>query len=108
MADPDPKAELERRLAAAAAVAGRVGHAVLDAVEAALFGRVGGADEAVRKEEGRGGLDAVRGAWGQEPGPLPAPSPDPEARARVELERLKAEARERKEDPEAAVRKRTL
>lgn len=114
MADRPPrtpeKAELDAALRTAVNAASRLGHAALDAVERALFGEVGGAAKAVEREAGRDGLDVVRERWGKPEGPAEAPPPaeDPVERARAELERLKAARRAREEDPEAAVRKRTL
>lgn len=113
--DEDPlkklKSEAELRAAEAAvqaavsqagAAASRAGEGLLDALEAAIFGKVGGADQVLRKDRASSALDRLRaqyGASGDEveaaekaAAPPPVVKPDPVAKARAELERLKAEA----------------
>lgn len=96
------KAAVEAAASAAASAAAdaatRAGHGVLDAIETLLFGKVGGAEEAIRAEEGVDPLarlradaakaDALR-AEVQAADPAP-PREDPEAVARRQLEALKA------------------
>lgn len=107
MADPkdpsavdDLKARLERealRIGAekaaneAMAGIGRAAGSALDGLERALFGKVGGAEEVIRREETADPLERLRREVGVErPAAPPPPSKeDALARAKKELEALK-------------------
>lgn len=67
-------------------------HSVLDDVERLVFGSVGGAEAAIRAEEGAGSaLERARAAYGLEAQPAtPPPAEDPLARAQQQLAELKA------------------
>ena len=111
------KAEAEARAAEAAVKAAaeqageavsRAGHGLLDALETALFGRVGGAESELRKESARSPIDRLRaqyGASGDEveqatrPAEPPVVKADPVAKAKAELERLKAAAAAPRTEP---------
>ena len=92
-------AEAAARSAANAAVEGlsRAGHGLLDSLEVAIFGRVGGAEATVAAEQIADPLERLRAKYEQVETPKPAsPAEDPVAKAKAELERLKAEAAARK------------
>jgi hypothetical protein len=94
------------------------GSKALDAVETLLFGKVGGADEALAADGDGGGLEAVRRQLGAAGGgaaatPKPSTKAEAEAAARAELAELKRQAAARKEGgasvgEEPVERKRTL
>lgn len=86
----------------------RAGSGLLDALEVALFGRVGGADATLAAEKIADPLDRLRAKYEDIPLPKPAeaaPKEDPVAKARAELERLKAEAAAKKAGAEPAAKK---
>ena len=123
-------AAAEAAVAAAADAAARLAHGVLDGLESLVFGKVGGAAEAARADDGDplarlrerygetgaaradGAADAAPTAGGPPP-PPPAASGSgsaraaAEARARAELEALKA-ARDRARAGDDAPGKKTL
>lgn len=101
-------AEAAARSAANAAVEGlsRAGHGLLDALEVAVFGRVGGAEAQVAAEQQVDPLDRLRAKYEKVEAPKPAPrAEDPVAKAKTELERLKAEAAARKAGEQEPVKK---
>jgi hypothetical protein len=95
-------AEAAARQAAASAIAGisRAADSALDALEKALFGKVGGAEEAIQADSGKP-LEVLRAKYGigeaGKEGPeatekaeaVKAAEEDPVARARAQLEALK-------------------
>lgn len=88
-------AEVAVRAAASAALEGaeRAGTGLLDALEQAIFGRVGGAEATLQVEKIADPLDRLRAKYGDVKAPTPPPArEDPVAKARAELERLKAAA----------------
>ncbi len=107
-------AEAAVKAAASAAIEGaeRAGNGLLDALEEAIFGRVGGAEATVQAEKIVDPLDRLRAKYGSMETPKPVEAPkreDPVAKARAELERLKAEAAaKRGGSPEEAPVKKTL
>ncbi len=116
MADPEDKkstlddlearaqrAAAEAAVSAAAAAARegveRAGTGLLDALEVAIFGRVGGAEARLETEKIPDPLDRLRAKYGSVEVPKAPDAPvreDPVAKARAELERLKAEAAAKK------------
>lgn len=110
-------ASLEATADAAVATAGKVATGVLDTLEALLFGRVGGAEDAAKADEGdpitrmrtRYNADVATVKAETPPGAAPTgsplPRPDPVARARAELEALKAARAERVSAPDAPPKK---
>lgn len=132
--DPARKSIAERLAAEAAATAARKGveeaaagarkgvekaaEGALDAMERMLFGKVGGADEVLRREATADPLERLRLQYGEAPAADPqAPPPakeDPMAVARRQLEEIKrqraarAEAGGDAEEPAEKPIKRTL
>ena len=109
--DNDPAATVRAeaaRLAAEASLAAarggleRTADGALDAVEKLLFGKVGGAAEAVRAESSADALERLRAQY-RDPatgGPAVAPPPsreEAEAEARRQLAELKADRKARRE-----------
>lgn len=95
------EAAVKAAAAQASEAVSRAGTGLLDALETALFGKVGGADAALRKDSATSTLDRLRAQYGtagdevEEAVQKPAPKvikEDPVAKAKAELERLKAEA----------------
>ncbi len=85
-------------------------HAALDGVERVLFGKVGGADEAVRDLEAESALDRARRRYGAAPvetTPV-VPAEDPVARAQKQLEELKRLRAEPTDGERAPARAKTL
>jgi hypothetical protein len=114
----DPADEIKERLERAAAeqalkkVSAEVsafGHGLLDAIEGAVFGQKGGADEVLAEQASRGSaLDRARQKYGVGEGPAPAPVGESAeakaARIQAKLDALKAA----KSAPPAAPPKKTL
>lgn len=103
---------------AAASAASRAGEGLLDALETALFGKVGEADKVLRREATADPLERLRAQYGRSgdeveqatapPAPVKATTPTVEdrlAKAKIELERLKAA---KAAAPEDAPPKKTL
>lgn len=73
----------------AAAAVGKAADSALDAVETWLFGKVGGAEEAVKKDAMLDPLERLRAQYGEAPPPAAPPKLDPVEEARKQLEELK-------------------
>jgi hypothetical protein len=108
------EAALESAAKAAVEGASKAGNGLLDALEVAIFGRVGGAEATLAAEKIADPLERLRAKYGDVEVPRPAEAAprkeDPVARAKAELERLKAaqaETRAASGDPgdEAPVKK---
>ena len=102
------EAAVKAAASSASAAASRAGAGLLDALETALFGKVGGADQVLRKDSATGTLDRLRAQYGasgdevedaMKPAAPKVVKADPVAKARAELERLKAEAAAPKAPP---------
>lgn len=86
----------------AAAAVGKAADSALDAVETWLFGKVGGAEEAVKKDAMLDPLERLRAQYGEARPPEP-PKVDPVEEARKQLEELK-----RQRDAPLEERKKTM
>lgn len=104
MSEKDPPSIKERlaaeaarlELKAASEQLSRFADGALDAVEKALFGKVGGADEAIQRDQDP--RKALRARYGLNPDAAPPPPPaeeDPLAVARAQLEALKRQRENR-------------
>lgn len=86
------RAAAEAAAKAAAAAVGKAADEALDAVETWIFGKVGGAEEVVRREESADPLERLRAQYGAKDTPKPATRPsreEAEAAAKRQLEELK-------------------
>lgn len=100
-------ATLEATADAAVATAGKVATGVLDTIEALLFGRVGGAEEAAKADEGDP-ITRMRTRYNADVAAVKdvvAATDDPVARAHAELEALKAARDKRVPAPDAPAKK---
>lgn len=97
---PKPPPTLTERAAAEALE--QAANRALDAVERLLFGKVGGAEEVLRRETAVDPLDRLRAEVGVSPPAAPEPPrEDPEAEARRQLEELKRQRAEARAAPPA-------
>jgi hypothetical protein len=85
------EAAVSAAAASASAALHKVADSALDAVESFLFGKVGGAEEAIRKDAARSPLERLRAEGGASAPEVPAPPvEDPVEVAKRQLEALKA------------------
>jgi hypothetical protein len=91
------RATADAAIDAAGAAASRLAHGMLDGLETLMFGKVGAAEDAAKKDEGDP-LERLRGRYTSDAKPkvpaappaVAAPKLDPVAQAQKELEALKA------------------
>lgn len=88
----------EAAVQAAVGAVGKAAHGALDAIENLLFGKVGGAEEQLRKDAGKTPLERLRGELGEPEKQATQPKPDPLEEAKRQLAELKKQAA-RDDDP---------